>query len=84
MVIELRLSNIRLGRHGDATDDEDPTTSGRYSGGLFSGRFSGRSTASDIPDSVVTKAPKVLMLNSLHPYPNFRSMITNQLSTLGF
>jgi hypothetical protein len=61
MFIELRLSNIRLGRHGDAADDEDPTTSGRYSGGLFSGRFSGRSTASDIPDSMVSKAPKVLM-----------------------
>ncbi|XP_024370509.1 guanine nucleotide exchange factor SPIKE 1 [Physcomitrium patens] len=55
---ELRLSNIRLGRHGDTTDDEDPTTSGRYSGGLFSGRFSGRSTGSDAPDSIVTKAPK--------------------------
>lgn len=61
MVIELRLSNIRLGRHGDATDDEDPTTSGGYSGGLFSGRFSGRSTASDVQDSIVAKAPKVPM-----------------------
>jgi hypothetical protein len=65
---ELRLSNIRLGRHGDAADDEDPTTSGRYSGGLFSGRFSGRSTASDIPDSMVSKAPKHYGGAPLPPY----------------
>lgn len=62
---ELRLSNIRLGRNGDATDDEDPTTSGRYSGRLFSGRFSGRSTASDVPDSFLTKAQKVLLKQPL-------------------
>lgn len=69
MIIELRLSNIRLGRHGDATNDEDPTTSGRFSQGLFSGRFSGRSTASDVPDSTVSKAPKVLMAKSFPSHP---------------
>ena len=68
MVIKLRPSNIRLKRHGIATDDEDPTMSRSYSGGLFFGQFFRRTRASNIPESIVTKAPKVLMLNPLHSF----------------
>ncbi|XP_073392859.1 guanine nucleotide exchange factor SPIKE 1 isoform X2 [Physcomitrium patens] len=80
---ELRLSNIRLGRYGDATDDEDPTTSGRYSGGLFSGRFSGRSTGSDAPDSTVTKASKHYGGAPLLPYEPVFNWLAARASVYG-
>lgn len=61
---EFRLSNSKLGRNGDATDDDDLSTprhlSRRYSGRL-SGRFSTKSTM-EMSEGLHTRAPKVMRL----------------------
>ncbi|KAH9295018.1 hypothetical protein KI387_038606 [Taxus chinensis] len=52
---ELRLANIRQGRNGDATDDDDPSTSGRHSSdtssseGTFPRTFQKHFGASPLP-----------------------------------
>lgn len=83
---EFRLSNVRLGRNGDVTDDEDPQTPRRLSRRFSvrsSGRFSMRSTTSDAPEALHTNISKHYGVAPLPPYEPVYNWRATRASVLG-